>query len=220
MSDPLISRTNLVGEAYAAIKQFIIGGELAPGSQLKIDTLSRRLGVSSSPIREALRRLEQERWIEAIPFRGAFVRPFDETEIVEVYEIREFIELAALRKAMPDVPREALDTLSKALSDIVSSLRNGDQAGYLSADMRFHQIIVGMAGNARLNEMFATLVEQGRCFMLGRTPDAMLKYKDGHDEHTELFEAIMGGSKARAMGLLHQHLRISLDEIRRWVQMK
>jgi DNA-binding GntR family transcriptional regulator len=214
MAEPVIQRTNFVDEAYAAIKELIIGGELLPGTQLKLEALSQRLGVSNSPIREALRRLENERWVQAIPFRGAFVRPFDAVEVVELYEIRRIIESAALRKAMPNVPGVAVEALSKALMQIQTALRAGDQAGYLSADVTFHRVLVAMAGNVRLSEMFLTLVEQGRCFMLGRTREAMEKYQEGEDEHAALYKAVAGGDSERALALLHQHLSVSLEEVR------
>ena len=89
-----LPRKNLVDQVYLAIRKGIATGELLPGWQLKIDSLSSELEVSSTPIREALRRLEHERWIEVIPYRGAFVRPIDATEIEELYEIREILETA------------------------------------------------------------------------------------------------------------------------------
>jgi DNA-binding GntR family transcriptional regulator len=106
-----------VDEAHAAIKQLIVSGELRAGTQLKIESLSRRLGVSSSPIREALRRLENERWVQTIPFRGAFVRPFDERELRELYEIREFIEMGACASCSTWNPDPAGNTSRGVRSD-------------------------------------------------------------------------------------------------------
>ncbi|MBI4578274.1 MAG: GntR family transcriptional regulator [Planctomycetes bacterium] len=222
-----IHRANFVDQAYRAIKQFIIGGELAPGSQLKIEVLSRRLGVSSSPIREALRRLENERWVETIPFRGAFVRPLDEAELAELYEFREIIELAALGKLMrgrggtgltgftePGSDRR-LDVLGGIVAEIETALAASDAMAYLRADQRFHQAIVDMAGNRRLSELFRTLVEQGRSFMLGRTPEAMARSRRGRDQHSELLELIRRGDRRGARRLLRRHLRVSLSEVRR-----
>ena len=72
---------------------------LRPGTQLNIDALARQLGVSNSPVREALRRLENERWVETIPFRGAFVRPFDQSELADLYELREMLEVVGPAKS-------------------------------------------------------------------------------------------------------------------------
>ncbi len=215
-SDPL-PRANFVDQAYGAIKRLIVGGELRPGSQLKIEVLSKRLGVSSSPIREALRRLENERWVETVPFRGAFVRPLDEAELVELYEFREIIELAALRKLMRKAasPGRPLDALRAIVGELAAAVQAGDALAYMRSDARFHQTIVDMAGNRRLSDLFATLVEQGRSFMLGRTPEAMARYKQERDQHAELLELIGAGDRGAALRLLRKHLRVSLDVVRR-----
>jgi DNA-binding GntR family transcriptional regulator len=153
--------------------------------------------------------------VTTIPFRGAFVHPFDETEILEVYEIRAIIELAALVKVMPSPPAKRVAALGQILERIRAALTSGDQAGYLSADTDFHRTIVELAGNERLTEMFTTLAEQGKCFMLGRTHEAMEKYKDGNDDHVGLFEAIRNGQTDEAIRLLTQHVRVTPEEVRR-----
>jgi DNA-binding GntR family transcriptional regulator len=247
-----IQRVNFVDQAYQALKQLIVSGDLSPGSQLNIDALSRQLGVSNSPIREALRRLEHERWIETIPFRGAFVRPLDESELLELYEFREIIELAALRKLMrspaplaaefagvkfpsrtlslpashpavggkrfqpadvgESIPARAGDILREIVAEIEAAITGVDSFRYLQADARFHQAIVDMAGNRRLSDLFRTLVEQGRSFMLGRTPEAMARCRGEPDEHAQLLEAIERGDRRGAERMLRAHLRISRDQ--------
>lgn len=226
MSLEPLQRANFVDKAYGAIKQLIVGGELPPGTQLKIEALSRRLGVSSSPIREALRRLENERWVETIPFRGAFVRLLDEGELVELYEFREIIELAALSKLMRRRgPRacnapDRLNALRAVVGELENAIRAGDAIGYLRADTQFHQTIVDLAGNRRLSDLFRTLVEQGRSFMLGRTPEAMARYKEGRDQHAELLDLIVAENRREAVRLLRRHLRVSLHAIHETAQAK
>ncbi len=221
MSVEPIQRANFVDQAYGAIKQLIVSGELPPGSQLKMDALTRRLGVSSSPIREALRRLENERWVETIPFRGAFVRPLEEAELVELYEFREIIELAALSKLMRrsgrggSIAAERLKVLGGIVAELEAGIQAADAVSYLRADTRFHQTIVDMAGNRRLSDLFRTLVEQGRSFMLGRTPQAMARYREGQDQHAELLGLIGADNRRAALGLLRRHLRVSLNELRK-----
>jgi DNA-binding GntR family transcriptional regulator len=204
-----ILRSSFVDQAYRAIKQRIVGGEFGPGTQLNIDALGRQLGVSNSPIREALRRLENERWIETIPFRGAFVRPFEQAEVAQLYEIRQMIELAALRKVMPRPPAGQVKRLAEALVEIQAAVRKNDPITYLAADTRFHQAIVDMAGNPRLSEMYATLVEQGKCFMLGRGPESMARYRKGRDQHGAIYEAVRRGDTKEAVRLLEEHLRVT-----------
>jgi DNA-binding GntR family transcriptional regulator len=203
-----IERSSFVDQVYRAIKQRILSGEFGPGAQLNIDALARQSGVSNSPVREALRRLENERWVETIPFRGAFVRPFDQSELAELYELREMLEMSALRKGMSRLKPTLVAQLAQALEDIRAAVRKNDPLAYLAADTRFHQAVVDMAANRRLSEMYATLVEQGKCFMLGRGPESMARYRKGRDQHGAIFEAIRDGSVRQAAKLLEDHLRI------------
>ncbi|HPD28611.1 MAG TPA: GntR family transcriptional regulator [Phycisphaerae bacterium] len=212
MPPSAISRLSFVEQAYQAIKQRIVGGDFGPGTQLNIDALARQLGVSNSPVREALRRLENERWVETIPFRGAFVRPLDPVELAGLYELRGMLELAALRKVMPRPPAEGLGQLEKALAELRAAVRRSDPLAYLAADTRFHQAIVDMARNKRLSEMYATLVEQGKCFMLGRGPESMARYRKGRDQHGAIFDAVRRGDGKRAVRLLEEHLRIGPED--------
>jgi DNA-binding GntR family transcriptional regulator len=173
------------------------------------------MGVSSSPIREALRRLEYECWIETIPFRGAFVRPFDEKELIELYEVRQIIEIGALEKLLSG-PRPAdFDSLQTNLERIIAALKSRDQRAYLEADVAFHRTLVEMAGNQRLSQMFATLVDQGKCFVLGRSQREMGRYEDGRDEHIDLLDAVRNSDRERAIRILHHHLQVTLEELRR-----
>ncbi len=207
-----IQRSNLGASAYAAIKAMIVSGELKPGAKLGIEDLAERLNVSNSPIREALRRLADERWVEHAPYRGAVVSRLDARELAELYEIRTFIELAALSKAIIDPPREQMTAMDRARREIEAALKAGDAMEYLAADARFHQALVGMACNRRLSEMFATLVEQGRCFMLGRTQEAMAQQREQADPHGRILDAIRRKDPA-AMRLLAEHLRWTCPEL-------
>src|SRR5512137_1274847 len=125
-----ISRSSFVDQAYRAIKQRIVSGDFGPGIQLNIDALARQLGVSNSPVREALRRLENERWVETIPFRGAFVRPFDKSELTDLYELRGMLEVSALRKVMPHPPADGLERVGGALAEIRTAVRKSDPMAY------------------------------------------------------------------------------------------
>lgn len=213
MTVPL-RRSSFVDEAYRAIKQRIVGGDFPPGRALNIDALARQMGISNSPIREALRRLENERWVQTVPFRGAYVRAHDPAEVADVYELRQMLELAALAKAMARRPMPSMEGLHAALEDIQAAIRSGDAMGYLAADTRYHQALVDTAGNRRLSEIYATLVEQGRCFMLGRGPESMARMRKGRDQHGPIYQAILAGKSTQAMRLLKAHLQVTLEEVK------
>lgn len=208
-----IKRSHLGDAAYAAIKQLIVSGELPPGSRLVIQDLAERLQVSNSPIREAIHRLENEHWVVAEPFKGAVVPKLEPRELKELYEIRMMMELAAVTKGMADAPASMVDRLQTAQQKIAEALRAGDGLAYLAADSAFHQTLVDMAGNSRLSRMFATLAEQGRCFLLGRTAEAMKRHRDEPDSHAEILNAIRQGDSGRAIELLRLHFEDTFREI-------
>jgi DNA-binding GntR family transcriptional regulator len=207
-----LPRTNLVSAARSAIKRLIVTGQLSPGTPLKIEELATRLGVSSSPIREALRLLQSDGLVEIVPFCGATVRAFGHAELAEVYEIREFLETGALRKAAPDFPPDCIKKLEAAWAEMQKAMAVGDQAAFLAADIAFHQGIVDMASNKQLSELYSTLAERGMCFMLGR--DAAL-FNQCRQEHSGLLKAIRSHEAKKALRLLEEHFRDTVKAVQR-----
>lgn len=204
MQTQTMQRTDLAQAARKSLKDAIISGELKPGSPLRAEELTRMLDVSASPIREALRLLERDGLVEIVPYRGAFVRVFDQTEFAEVYEIREFLERGALQKAMPNVLAEVLSRLTQACRDLQAALDDGNHTGFLDADVRFHQAIIDMAGNRQMCNTFQSLVEQGLCFMLGRD---LKDFRGARREHVELLKAIRTGNTVETLRLHHEHFQ-------------
>jgi DNA-binding GntR family transcriptional regulator len=108
---------------------------------------------------------------------------------------------------------DRLGALRAIVTEIEAAVKAADAMAYLQADARFHQTIVDLADNRRLSELFRTLVEQGRSFMLGRTPEAMARCRDGPDEHAELLDCVQRGDRRGACRLLAAHLKIPRAEI-------
>jgi DNA-binding GntR family transcriptional regulator len=210
-----IERVNLVDQAYRAIRTMIVSGALRPGHQLKMEQLTQTLGVSNSPVREAFRRLEQEGWVETFPHRGSFVRGFDAGQLVEIYELRAMIEVGVLRKVMPTLTSEKLAVLQAANDAIQKALAEGDREGFLANDIRFHQTLVDFAQNRRVSELFATIAEQGKCFVLGRGDQAMkIQAERNDEEHEVLLALIRGGETTKAIEMLERHVLVSLEQAR------
>jgi DNA-binding GntR family transcriptional regulator len=123
------------------------------------------------------------------------------------------MELAALTKGMSNPTACMIERLQATQEEIAEALQSGDGLAYLAADSAFHQTIVDMARNSRLSVMFATLAEQGRCFMLGRTAEAMKKHREEPESHAEILEAIRRKDSARAIDLLGHHFKETIVEI-------
>jgi len=152
-----LQRPNLVREAaYERLKELIVGGRLQPGERLSEPALAGSLGVSRTPVREALQRLAQEGLVEVQPGRGARVRTLTPAEVAEVYEVRALIEGEAAGRAAGRCDEAGLTRLEEALAELESAAP-GDYAAQIAADARFHSLLVAAAGNGVLERLFHDL---------------------------------------------------------------
>jgi DNA-binding GntR family transcriptional regulator len=146
-SDPPPRASNaLVDETAAAIRARIMSGEIPIGAQLRQADLAAALGVSRTPIREALRQLQSSGLIEVLPRRGAVVRVPAPWEVREAFEVRAELEGLACVRAVGEITSEQLDELRRT-NDM---LRDGHEGATTAANDRFHTLIHEIAGNERL----------------------------------------------------------------------
>ena len=146
-SDPPPRESNaLVDETAAAIRARIMSGEIPIGAQLRQADLAAALGVSRTPIREALRQLQAGGLIEVLPRRGAVVRVPAPWEVREAFEVRAELEGLACVRAVGEVTSEQIDELRRT-NDM---LRDGHEGATTAANDRFHTLIHEIAGNERL----------------------------------------------------------------------
>ncbi len=152
-----IARPLLVREAtYEKLKRALVEGRLVPGERLSEIELAKRLGVSRTPVREALMRLAQEGLVELLPGRGAWVRELTPGEVREVYEVRAALEAEAARLAAKRARPEALAALAEAEAALYR-IPPEDRAGQTAADARFHALLVAASENRELERLFHRL---------------------------------------------------------------
>ncbi|WP_457637974.1 GntR family transcriptional regulator [Oceanithermus sp.] len=152
-----LERPALVRQAaYEKLKQLIVSGNLQPGERLSEPALAEALGVSRTPVREALQRLAQEGLVEMRPGRGAWVRVLKPREVAEVYEVRALIEGEAARRAAERSNEADLARLEVALDELEQA-DPADYAAQIAADARFHALLVAASGNRVLEQVFHDL---------------------------------------------------------------
>jgi DNA-binding GntR family transcriptional regulator len=135
---------NLTALAYSSIKQYIPEGRLDENARLTEEFLSNRLGISKSPIREALNRLEAEGLVRIEARRGAYLPTFSLKEIDELYDLGEALEVHAARTAkVTPAPADGTETEHRAFAEAPES---NDKAHYIEEDVRFHTALVNAAG--------------------------------------------------------------------------
>ena len=151
-----------VQHAYDAIRHRIASGEYAAGAHLKGEDLAVSLGISRTPVREALRRLHSEGLVELIPNRGASVVSWTRADIDEVFGLRAVLEsyaaeLAAQRLGVAEL--DELDRLAEITARLAASDAPGERAEIAIANSRFHQLILAAAAHPRLAAMAASVVQ-------------------------------------------------------------
>jgi DNA-binding GntR family transcriptional regulator len=209
-------------KAYTIIKKRIFDFELKPREILFETEMSKKLGVSRTPVREALSKLEQEGLIARLPNRGYSVVDISTSEIEELFEIREALEILALRSAVKKAQKADWIRLEMRLLSKDVPRRNFSKKDYkeLPEDAHeFHQEIVRLSGKATLSQMIDIVAEK-----VGRFRWMNVFFEDrskqSRDEHLELIKCLKEGKTEEAIATIRKHIRNSRDNIVNLLQRK
>ena len=145
---------------FNTLRQAILKGELKPGERLLEIALAERLGVSRTPVREAMRKLEQEGLVVMIPRRGAQVASITEKDLNDVLEVRIALENVAIEKACKLITEDELGRLWVAAKEFEKTKAEGNLVRLAETDVAFHEIIYQASDNKRLNQVLNNLREQ------------------------------------------------------------
>jgi len=184
---------SLVELAYDRLRREILSGRTDPGERLVEEQLTRQLGISRAPLREALRLLAQQGLVEHIPRRGVRVATLSEDDIRELYEVRDVLERHALT-TMPADPE--LGGLRAALDDMRVATAAGDRFALADAHRRFHTAVVGLGGNGQLTDLYASVLVRIQLYMavnMRREAEAA-DAADGLHRHERLLAAVREGT--------------------------
>jgi DNA-binding GntR family transcriptional regulator len=155
---PRITTPAIRDSAYEILREKIMQKEFAPGQRLGLEAIERQLGISRTPLREALHRLASERLVEIVPRSGTFVTVLSSEDIAESYEVRRAIELYAIEVAAPQATDQQLAECRTQLRELANLGAAHDVVAtyprYLSADYEFHRRIVALANNQRLSRAY------------------------------------------------------------------
>jgi DNA-binding GntR family transcriptional regulator len=196
---------NLTQMAYRQIKEMMLTYDLIPGQRLIFVELAKRLGVSRTPVNNALGILANEGFLDFVPNQGYTVHKITAEEANDLYELREIIELGAINRAIRAVTREKLETLRSRKSLYEKSVIGNINRGRFTLDQEFHAAYIEMADNPYLTDYFREIYQ--RIFLRhpveglqpGRAKDVVL-------EHNEIFNAIRLKDVKRARQLIKQHI--------------
>src|SRR6476660_5015875 len=148
-TEPL-PRVCLNDAAYERIRDWILDGTLAPGEALRDEALAEALGMSRTPIRDALHRLEEEGLVATTATRRTYVSEVTVKQAREIYSILNVLEVLAIRLALPHIDANALDAMRAANAELAKALEDGDAAAATAADEAIHRAFVMHCGNDEL----------------------------------------------------------------------
>jgi DNA-binding GntR family transcriptional regulator len=194
--------TSLADKAYHAIRDLIVSLELAPGALIDERELIERLGIGRTPVREALRRLAQERLVEVYPRRGMFVTGVDVRELARLSEVRVVLEPEAARLAA----ERATEAERAELDELLAEIEGDDPHALIDLDERIHRAVY----RAAHNDLLETTLEQYYVLALriwAMALDRADELKDAVQEHRALLEAIRDGDAERAAETMRSHVQ-------------
>ncbi|MBY8912047.1 GntR family transcriptional regulator [Bacillus sp. YC2] len=155
--EPVLKRTIMRDEVYHTLRNWIISGKLKPETKLKDKELSETLGISRTPIREALLRLEDDGLVITKANRWTLVAPIELKEAENIYSIVWTLERLALEKALPHMTAAVIQELKQLNENLLQTLKEGDKLAILEADNAFHHHIILQAGNPELHKLLVSL---------------------------------------------------------------
>ena len=190
---------------FNTLREAILRGDLVPGERLMELQLASKLGVSRTPIREAIRMLEQEGLAITIPRKGAIVAGMTEKDMQDVLEIREALEELSVQVACDKITAEEIEKLQKNMKNFEHSLKSGDLKKMAQADVEFHDVIYQATDNPKLISMLNNLREQ-----MYRYRVEYLKNPENHEqllkEHEAIYKGIVEKDKAVVTEMIRKHI--------------
>ncbi len=202
-----IEHSSLSKPIYNSLKTMILEKELKPGEKLVQEKLAAQLGVSRTPLMQALQMLENELLVESVPRRGMFVRNFSVDEMIDIYYCRESIEcmavrLVTLRADQKDI--KALHQLFQPFLDIEGAI---DAEKYQKVDEKFHNMLVKLSQNPVLKKMskMSQILTLVHSLGLLRPPEETLM------EHLQIIEAMENGNFQQAELRMKNHIKLSME---------
>lgn len=211
---PQKTKNTRVDDAYDRLKFEILQSKLPPGFQAPEPDIAERLGMSRTPVREALIRLEADGLVDLVPRRGARVLGTSVQDLIEIYELLSVLEpLAVAALARQTIPGEELDRLEAIIQNLEASVSAGDVEAWAIADDDFHRKLLSLNGNRRLEHIAGVLHDQifrGRMVLLRMRSHSIADAQ----EYRDLVAAIVSGSDSNAFEQMRKHREKALDALR------
>ena len=195
-------------DVYVIVKRWIVDLQLAPGEVIRDQELAASLGVSRTPVREALRRLEDEGLIVAQSHKWTRVAPTEIAEAEQLYPVVAALEAAAIELALPRIVKADLTRLASINKEMAAAIARGDAQEAATQDETFHALIVEKSGNIEIAKLLATLLPRIRRIELAHFGNPMIAHESVR-EHEAIVAALRKGDGRRAAETMKKNWAMS-----------
>jgi DNA-binding GntR family transcriptional regulator len=206
-----LARSVLSSQVKDRMLQWILEGELAPGSRIIETQVARQLGTSQAPVREALRDLATLGLVDVHPYRGARVREPDAEELIEAMELRGELEALAARSAARAIDEATLQRMRELLDEMRASAARGDAHTQAMQNSAFHTCVITASANRTLQRLWAMLEPFARTYLTATVPGADLHWLA--ERHVAILEALEARDADRAAEVMREHARQAESQV-------
>lgn len=200
-----------VQRVYARLQAMAATFELRPSEHVNEVELAARLGVSRTPVREALNRLATEGMVTFVPNKGFFCRPLEANEIANLSELRAGVEGVAVLAACEKASDADIAALARSWRGVIQRLKSMNARDLAVEDEQFHESLVSLAGNSELDKVIRNINVRIR-FVRECAIEHPKRRKDTVSEHAEVIEALQRRDGAKARTVLERHVRITGED--------
>ncbi len=193
---------------FETIRSAIVHGDFKPGERLMEVKLANELGVSRTPVRESIRKLELEGLVKMVPRKGAYVTPMSITDLKEMMEIRGALEALVARLAATHATPEDIAALRASNQKFEAGVHDNDGEAIIDNDITFHEVLYRASGNGRLRSMIHTLREQMLRFRVEYV-HRIDKKKPLPGQHRDIVDSIEAGDAEAAANYARRHISIT-----------
>lgn len=198
--------TTAISQAYEELRGWLRDGTFPPGTMLSEHDLAQRLGVSRTPVRGALRRLESDGWLTIYPQRGALVRTLSADEAIAVSDARQVLESAYVDALSDEARARLCRDLEESIQQQILACEQDDYEHVVQLTIDFHRALVAAGGNPILLELYDRLRERQEVMTLRTHADVVGRWGDFIAEHRRLVEHVRSGDRDAFLAELRAHI--------------
>jgi len=206
----------LVDQVYATLRESILQGDLLPGHALSVPELARLLGVSRSPVREAVRQLVADGLAQEKARKGAVVAHFGLEDALQILEAREVLEVASVRLGAARARAHDLASIQQVLQAQARTIQQSDLEGYQATDLEFHKLLGTLSYNPVLERMVGVLKDQSH-LALESAARGLAQLELGLKEHIAVLEALEARNPEQACQALQKHFARIRESLESWL---